>query len=451
MSTPTEIRRAGLCAAALGLAGLLAAGAPAQAQESYAELSEKILDGERRLRDREDHLKTATRMARRLLLENGMDVNKMGETQVFRDAVQKLIQGLAPKAQDITYATFIQSALAATESWKPWEGLGPGLRPFLKKGPFMVKLAALRVINEHGAEGVGDILLEMLEDATQNPGRSRMEITLIDAAEKLPHREGVPIMAKALEVSQFKEVRLRAARQLGEFRGVAGKKALVAAAVYTNRDEVTACTAAESLLRYGSYEGVAELIKRIEMRKAATFRVYRALCKLANVEEEGFKGIPPDKWYSVGRDDQKVVIDEILAWWEKVKDSKPRNQLMVMLKAKGVKDVPAQPDGKQAVTALLHGLDLEPLSLRYRALDMLNELAGDSLSEWLYDFRSILKKLNEKTALREWEPQHGYKEQEKVEQLKREQSQKAALARSWWSNNKDKVEFINGQWRLPNN
>ena len=63
---------------------------------------------------------------------------------------------------------------------------------------------------------------------------------------------------------------------------------------------------------------------------------------------------------------------------------------------------------------------------------------------------AILMKLNANT-LREWEPQHGFREQEKAEQLKVEQAQKAALARNWWKINKDKVEFISGQWRLPKN
>ena len=103
-------------------------------------------------------------------------------------------------------------------------------------------------------------MIDLLKDESIVQARQRFEATIVDASPKLPAREGGAVLAAALELTRFRTVKVRATRVLAEVRSPAGKKALITAA--SGRDEVVACIAALALLRYNSYAGVNELVKR---------------------------------------------------------------------------------------------------------------------------------------------------------------------------------------------
>lgn len=420
----------------------LATPALAQQEESVQTLMEKVKDSERRLIDRTDALNEAARMIKGAKIRaGGQDT---AETIYFRDEVVALLKLLTSKAKDIDHARFIEALLVSLDPYQPLDEVGKVVRPLLKDGNFVVQVAALRAISVHGARGVGDILEGMVRDNTQRLQQQRMEITLCHAAQKIPPEEGVRVLATALRLTQHREVKITAARFLAEVRGKEGKEALLEASSKDNKDEIIACAAALALLRYWTYEGIGNLVERLKGRP--THRVYESICRAAHKEDEGFMGVPPGDFYGIPRQDRVKVVKSVLEWWDTKKGQTPRTELFEVLAKRGL-TVPADPQSKEAVTVLLKALELDPRSLRYSALHEFARLTGRRDAE--EDFKSVQLSLGAGIVMREFEPADGFDNPRKAEQLRQEQRQKAARLQDWWKANKDKAEWIGGQWKLP--
>ncbi|RMG07342.1 MAG: hypothetical protein D6731_23935 [Planctomycetota bacterium] len=369
----------------------------------------------------------------------------------LKEALGPLLHELGKQADDLTHARLQAAALQALKPFAPWPDLASVVRPFLAKGVALkVRIEALIAVRDHGARGLAGDLLPLLDERLARRTKERFELTVIEAAKGLPDPEAARVVGKALGSSRSRKVKLAAARLLATKRGPEGRQALLAACDPRGRDEDVAGVAALSLIRYGTLEGVGRLVRRFEAREGNSQVLYRSICRCAFREDRGFAGVSPDAFFQVEEEQRRKAIAEVLAWWAKTEGTTPEElmfaQLRDKLREKGVA-VPSSLSDKGTVDALIAALGVEPLSLRYAALDVLIRLTGRG--DFFSDFRSILINLGaNRVKMREWEPTYGFTDPRRQAELRKEQALKAERFRQWWDAVKDRAEWDGRRWRV---
>lgn len=408
--------------------------APAQAAPDMAALVKVINDRAQPIEKREDALGKATLIALRQPQPRGGPL---------KEALGPLLDESVRRKNEAPLARFTILLLRALDAYKPYDGLQPRLRALLAKDSIpALREAALRTIQVHGVGGLAAELEAFMREGGDEPTREATERTIMEAAEALEPAECTRIVSVTLEVSKFRGVRIMAARALGEKRSEAGKRILLTAAAPTEKDELVACEAALALGRNGSMEGVGALLERVKVRQGS-LAVYRALCAAALREHEGFGGVSPAAYYEVGKEGRAKAIAAAVEWYEGTKARAREDVLFDSLKARGI-NVPADRRGKEAITALIDALTVDPASLRYAALDLLVERTGKTdLAE---GFRTVQRSLRGNTAYREHEPPEGFQDEMRKELLKTQQGEKQARWRQWWDSVKGRAESVGGKW-----
>jgi hypothetical protein len=388
---------------------------------------------------------TSLKKARSLVYK----ITKTPRTGPLREAIGPLVQSLGSKADHKEYARLNATSLQSLKPFTPFPDIATLVLPFLAEGvPLRVRIEALVVIRDHGAQGLEKTLVTMLNEDQPRRVKERFTLTIVGAAKSLPPSESSAVIAKALNETKFRTVKLAAARALGDVRTSAGKKALLGTADASNRDEYVSSAAALSLLQFGSLEGIGQLVKRLVQRKGRSQTLYKAICRGAHKEDSGFLDVPHSRYYQVPREERVRVVEAVAAWWKEHEQHSVEDlmfsELRAKLKAQGV-TVPTSRGAKETVDALIAGLGVLPLSLRYAALALLVELTGrDDLAS---DFRSILITLGKHNVkMREWEPTYGFEDPSRRNQLLKEQKQKAEKWRAWWESAKDQATWDGKKW-----
>src|SRR5581483_8886905 len=194
--------------------------------------------------------------------------------------------------------------------------------------------------------------------------RELLERAVVSCTILVPTDEAEKTLIAALQLSPFKNVKRAACAALGdlnhlrparEVRIPDARSALIAAASAENPDADVAAAAVLALLRFDSFEGVAEEMKRLEAPKGDTRLAYRTICEAAH-QQDGFLNLSPDRFYEATEGKKKEVLAEIKLWWQKWSKKDPDAALFEALRAAGV-TVPAETgaSSKEAISALIDG------------------------------------------------------------------------------------------------
>lgn len=429
MSSKIPVTRLALVAALA-----LLAPASARAQDDLAALVAVITDDRQSMEKREDAL---TRAA----VQAGQQPAPRGGP--LKAALGPLLDTLVGRRADAQWTRFTVLVLRALEPFRPYPDLAGRLRTLLAADSrSTLREAALRAVRVHGVAGLGAELEAYVRETSDAPEREGIERTMIEAAQEVPPEDGLRVLAAALEVSKHRGVRIAAARALGERRAEAGRRALVTACRPEEPDELVACEAALSLGRHGVLDGAGALVQRLQVRQGS-LAVYRAACRAALREHEGFGGVKPGDYYDAGREGRARAVAAAATWWSAIRGRPATDALFDALKARGIA-VPADRAGKEAVSALIEGLTVEPRSLRYAAHDRLVDLTGRAdLAE---GFRTIQRQMRGSVFLRETEPSDGFEDDARKEALAQHQAAKQAAWRQWWDGAKLRAELVGGKW-----
>lgn len=416
---------------------LVAPPAAAQAAADLPTLLATARDEARTLVDREKALNQAAAQARRTGGAAG---------QALVAAVVPLLGSLQGKRASADHERLVRLAFRSLEQVRPVPDLTATVKPFLRMDARRkVRDEAARTVWVHGTTGlVEDLAIHLRDLAADDPGRGATESMFVDAGAGLPEPDGTQLLALVLAHGRSAPVRAGAATALGQRSGPEAKAALAAAASPAEEDEVVACEAALALDRLGGSEGTAELVRRLKAGRPSAL-LYRALCRAAH-RPSGFGGVPPEVFHRTSPAARAVAEAEVATWWEGARGRTPEDRLLDALAQHGVR-VPKDRRGKEAVTAFIDGLDVEPPALRYAALDRLVALTGRR--DLAAGFRTLQRALGGRAALREVEPDEGFPDEERREALRAQQRRDQERWRSWWRDAAPRAQRVGEAWVVP--
>jgi hypothetical protein len=378
---------------------------------------------------------------------------------VVKKAIAELCQQLAAKKTDPTRQNLILKNFKAFDTFIPFPDLGPIIRPYiLKDSPDKIKAQALVEIERHGVGGLTKELIAIIEEpvigaASANHLRQQVELQVIQCTTTTPGSDAVVILRGALTKTVFRDVRLIATRYLGalceqrppgDFDEKAVRQILLDNSKATVHDEEMACAAALALTHYGSYEGIAEVMKRAEAsRSFGSAAVYKTLCQAAH-QEKGFLEVAPIRWAAVDtatRENVKIAIKE---WWAGAKDTKPDQALFDAMKAAGIA-IPKDIESKEGITALISALDLDDRELRYAALDHLVRKTGRA--DLAKTFKILQSgKGDNQIIMKMPEPPDGFPDKVRQDRLRDQQREKMKAWQAWWEKFSPTATLKNGVW-----
>lgn len=376
-----------------------------------------------------------------------------------KKALAELLAQLEKNRKDEAYWPLIVTAFHSTNVFAPFPELGSTLKPYLgPETPVPIRTAALNEIEHQGASGVTKEIIAILQEpivgsVMKNQGRDQLERACMRCTFNMPGTDALAILKFGISNSKFRGVRLVCSHILAEmciergpkdFDGSAVKAILLENARETNTDEEVACASALGLTHYGSYEGIGELLKRAEKdHRGGSREVYKTLCA-ASHQPRGFLEVAPERWYDLDtatRDNVKAAIKE---WWAGAKDQKPDQSLFDALKAAGIQ-VPANLDTKEAIFALISGLELENREVRYAALDQLVRRTGRTEAakkfKWLFTGAAV-----NGIQIQQPEPPEGWPDKLRQDQLLAQQKERAKEWRSWWEKASTVAVLKDGVW-----
>jgi hypothetical protein len=432
----------------LAIALVVVAGGAARAEDQLNDLIKVYADEQQKVEDREAALVKATNLSRALS-------SKPERIGAFKESLKPLFAALAPKRGEPSFEKLVLAAFGGLDVFIPFPDLGGIVRPFLHaEAPNEVRRAALRAIELHGAQGVGKELVAILQEkAKKDKLRELLERAVVACTILVPTDEAQKTLTAALG-SQFKNVKRAACAALGDLNQLRPSKEVrekdaraallpLASADYPEADvSAAACLA---LARFNSFDGVAEEMKRLEAPKGDTRLAYKTICEAAHLPD-GFLNLPPERFYEAPESKKKEVLAEVKLWWSKFKGREPDAALFDALKLAGVaapRDTGA--GSKEAIDALIAGLDVEPRSLRYAALDVLVKRTGRTdLAE---KFKVLKSSLGKGTMdMQEWEPAEGFPDKERKEKLRAQQKQQAEAWKRWWQSVSSRAVLVDGVW-----
>jgi hypothetical protein len=435
--------------AAVALVAVVSVGRAARAEEGLNDFIKVFADEQQKPADREQALIKATNLARALC-------SKPERVAAFKEALKPLMTSVAAKRADASYEKLVLAGFGGLDVFIPFPGAGDLIRPFLHaEAPNEVRRAALRAIELHGASGVGKELVAVLQEkAKKERLRELLERAVVSCTIMVPTEEAEKVLIAALQVSQFKNVKRAACAGLGdlnqlrpakEVRPQEARAALLEAASATNPDADVAAAAVLALTRFNSFEGVAEEMKRLEAAKGDTRLAYKTICEAAH-QPDGFLSLPPDRFYEANESKKKEVLAEVKLWWSKFKTRDPDAALFEALKAANV-TVPnnTAATSKEALAALVEGLDVEPRTLRYAALDLLVKRTGRT--DLAADFKVLKTQFSgAQMGMQEWEPAEGFPDKDRRDKLRAQQKTQADVWRKWWQSVSARAVSVDGVW-----
>jgi hypothetical protein len=387
-----------------------------------------------------------------------LNKNNDSRSDPIKKALEPILAELASKRADEKYERLIQIAFKALDPFRPFPDMGSIVRPYLAKDASReVRLAALLAIGQHGAQGILKEMLAIFDEETKKRDREResFENRVIEATVGLPGADAGKVLEAALQHTKSKGIRLIAIRWLGEM--VSHRPAselnssvttpmLLELSKATNPDQEVACAAALSLLRWGSYDGIAEVMQRVDKRGGTTL-VYSTICEAAR-KTKGFLDVSPLQYQQVPQAKRDEVVKAMNAWWEKAKGSRPEAALLEALAAAGV-SVPKDTSSRDVVSALIDGLSLDSRTLRYASLDMLVRKTGRA--DMAADFKMYKQaSAGDQIVVTMPEPDDGFPEGDKrAVELFQQQKEKAKAWRAWWDKNGPQATLVNGVWTAP--
>jgi hypothetical protein len=441
-------RRNGLAAIAL-LAVVCGAARTASAEEQLNDLIKIYSDEQQKADDREAALVKATNLSRALS-------SKPERIGAFKESLKPLMSGLAAKRGDPAFEKLILAGLSGLDVFMPFPELGGIVRPFLNaEAPNEVRRNALRAIELHGAQGVGKELVAILQEkAKKDRVRELLERAVVSCTILVPTDEAQKTLMTAIQTSQFKNVKRAACAGLGDLNHLRPAKevriqdartALVAAASAENPEPEVAAAAVLALLRFNSFDGVAEEMKRLEAPKGDTRLAYKTICEAAHLPG-GFLNLPPERYYEAPESKKKEVLAEVKLWWSKFKTRDPDAALFEALKQAGV-DVPRDTGAgsKDAIAALIGGLDVDSRSLRYSSLDLLVKRTGRT--DLAAAFKVLKSSLGKgQMDMQEWEPAEGFSDHDRKDRLRAQQKQQAEAWKRWWQSVSGRAVLVDGVW-----
>ncbi|MEZ0228428.1 MAG: hypothetical protein ACAI25_07360 [Planctomycetota bacterium] len=438
--------RKGLIAVAL----VLVSGAAARGEDKLNDLIKIFQDEAQQPPEREAALVKATNLSRALV------VAKPQQTMPFREALKPLMVSLAAKRADASYEKLILAGFGGIDVFLPFQDVGGFVRPYLHaECSNDMRRAALRAIELHGAQGAGKELVQVFQEpAKKDRLRELLERAVVACTISVPTDEAQKTLTTALQTSKFKNVKRAACAGLGDLNQLRPAKevkekdaraALVAAASAEYPEAEVSAAACLALLRFNSFEGVAEEMKRLEAPKGDQRLAYKTICEAAH-QTDGFLNLPPDRYYEAPESKKKDVLNEIKLWWGKFKTRDPDAALFEALKAAGV-DVPNNTGAgsKEAITALIAGLTVPTRTLRYAALDLLVKRTGKTdLAETFRVLKSSLS--GGSLSMKEWEPADGFPDPDRRDRLAAQQKQQAEVWKQWWSSVSSRAVLVDGVW-----
>ncbi len=422
----------------------------ARGEEKLNDLIKIFQDEQQQPAEREAALVKATNLSRAWV------VAKRQQTMPFHDALKPLLVSLAAKRADASYEKLIIAAWGGIDVFTPFPEVGSFVRPYLHaECSNDLRRAALRAIELHTAAGVGKELVAIFQEtAKKDKLRELLERAVIAATISVPTDDAQKTLTIALQSSKFKNVKRAACAGLGDLNQLRPAKevnvkdaraALLAAASAEYPEAEVSAMACLALIRFNSFEGVAEEMKRLEAPKGDQRLAYKTICECAH-QADGFLNLSPDRYYEAPESKKKDVLAEVKLWWSNFKGRDPDAALFEALKKAGVETPRDTGAGsKEAISALIAGLTVEPRSLRYSALDLLVKRTGKT------DLAATFKVLKSSLAggglsMQEWEPADGFPDKDRQERLKAQQKQLADAWKNWWSSASSRAVLIDGVW-----
>lgn len=435
--------------AAIVLLALVGATSEARAEDGLNDLIKVFADEQQTPAEREQALTKATNLSRAL-------ASKPERIAPFKEALRPLLASLSGKRSDASFEKLILAGFSGLDVFPPFPELGGVVKPYLHaEAARDIRVAALRAIELHGATGVGRELVSLLhEKAKKERLRELLERSVVSCTILVPTDEAEKVLVTALQSSQFKNVKRAACAALGDLNQLRAARelhpketraALVAASSAENPEPEVAAAAALALVRFNSFEGIAEAMKRLEAPKGDTRLAYKTICEAAH-QADGFLNLPPERYYEANESRRKDVLAEVKLWWSKFKTRDPDAAFFEALKAAGVavpRDTAA--GSKEAISALIEGLEVESRTLRYGALDLLVRRTGRT--DLGADFKVLKTQFGGgQMNLSEWEPAEGFQDKERKEKLRAQQKAQADIWRKWWQSVSARAVLVDGVW-----
>ena len=410
-----------------------------------------VEDAAANLHDREQAISQATTYAQ---------LNP-GNSDPLKQGIERILKELEKKKSDASFGALVELTFHSMDPYEPFPNVGPIARGYLaKEADPKMRMAALTAIAKHGASGLSKDMIAIFDEPTQIKDRTRenLEECALKATLALPGGEAEKILEAILKNSKSREVQLRAYEAMGELVDrkppneldeSLAKTMLMTYAVATNPDEEVGCKAALALTHWGTWDGVAEVMKRCNAAKRGPSReCYKTICTAAHKLPGGFAGVTPAGYITVPPAQRSEAVGEMLAWWDKVKGGKPDATLFDALTAAGVKPVPKDTSvgNKEAIAFLIAGLEVPNRTLRNDCLDLLVKRTGKA--DLAKDWRLWIKK-SASSSMTQEEPPGGYPENDpKANDLYELQKQRAKKWKAWWDQNSSRATLVGGVWKV---
>jgi hypothetical protein len=434
----------------VALLPVVALAGEARGEGDITKLVNQALDSSLKIPDREAALQKA------VLLSHNKASPKRAEE--LRPGIAKLLHDLQPKRADPAYKNLISHTFSAFSCYPPDQELAALPRPFLGKDtPDDVRLYAITALNVHGAAAVSKEVIAIINEPAkaEQAHHEALEQAILLTLEATPGKEALEILNAATSQKVFGGVRVEAIRQLALMANTRPSEVSAPLMCSTLKPFVTdtnlevAVTAAVTMQRFNSWEGIQALVQRCGTdAKKWSRETYRAVCG-AVYAGGGFDGVTPETFPDVDSASRAIAVTSLLKRWEDVKSKSPEDVFWATLGGAGIK-VPADKRSTDLVTALIDGLDSESREIRYTSLDAFVRKTGRT--DVGRDFKTLIQKTGparNQLEIRMPEPPDGFEEPDQAEKLRTQQKAIVKEVRSWWERNAKKAELKNDVWVVP--